>query len=57
MAYFMIKAEKLHPVFSYRSVSNTITKNVRILYKWALEMFDKMGGVAEDISDAEMSNG
>ena len=53
----MIKVEALHFVFSYCRVSNTINKNVRILYKWALEMFDKMGGVAEDISDAEMSNG
>ena len=39
------------------SVRNSINKNVRKLYKLALEMFDKMGGVAEDISDAEMSNG
>ena len=39
------------------SVSNSINKNLRKLYKLALEMFDKMGGVAEDISDAEMSNG
>ena len=57
MPYVMNKAEELHSVFSYRSISNTINKNLRILYKWALEMFDKMGGVAEDISDAEMSNG
>ena len=47
----------MHSIFSHCSVSNGINKTLRKLYKLALEMFDKMGGVAEDISDAEMSNG